>query len=213
MLMLPGDASMQEIEQLRQKLGFNDPLYVQYARFASHAVRGDFGESLYYHVPALDLIMERLPASLETLCGGPGHRPCCGGAHRHHFRRLQGVDPRYGEHAGGSLRSIHAPFLAGNHAHHGLFRESRLASHVGSRQHGAAHHAFRGAGPQPDGHVRAPHALRHAGSFEPGLHSYGTRQGRERSPGGRKTRTQERPDSTGHGCGHAVRHAHRRHGS
>ncbi|MCE5243443.1 MAG: ABC transporter permease [Desulfobacteraceae bacterium] len=65
MLMLPGDASMQEIEQLRQKLGFNDPLYVQYARFIGHAVKGDFGESLYYHVPAMDLILERLPASLE----------------------------------------------------------------------------------------------------------------------------------------------------
>ena len=65
MLMLPGDASMQEVEQLRQKLGFNDPLYVQYWRFISKAVQGDFGESLYYHVPAMDLIVERLPASLE----------------------------------------------------------------------------------------------------------------------------------------------------
>lgn len=65
MLMLPGDASMEEVEQLRQKLGFNDPLYVQYGRFIKKAVRGDFGESLYYHVPALDLILERLPASLE----------------------------------------------------------------------------------------------------------------------------------------------------
>ncbi len=65
MLMLPADASMQEVEQLRQKLGFNDPLYVQYGRFVSKAVRGDFGESLYYHVPAMELIVERLPASLE----------------------------------------------------------------------------------------------------------------------------------------------------
>lgn len=65
MLMLPGDASMQEVEQLRQKLGFNDPLYIQYWRFISKAVQGDFGESLYYHVPAMDLIVERLPASLQ----------------------------------------------------------------------------------------------------------------------------------------------------
>ena len=65
MLMLPADASMQEVEHLRQKLGFNDPLYVQYGRFISKAVRGDFGESLYYHVPAMELIVERLPASLE----------------------------------------------------------------------------------------------------------------------------------------------------
>lgn len=65
MLMLPGDASMQEVEELRQKLGFNDPLYQQYWRFLSRAVKGDFGESLYYHVPAMELIMERLPASIE----------------------------------------------------------------------------------------------------------------------------------------------------
>ena len=65
LLMLPGDASDQEIEELREQLGFNDPLYVQYVRFASKAIRGDFGESLYYHVPVMELVMERLPASLE----------------------------------------------------------------------------------------------------------------------------------------------------
>ncbi|MEW6262469.1 MAG: nickel ABC transporter permease [Thermodesulfobacteriota bacterium] len=65
MLMLPGDASKQEIEELRQKLGFNDPLYVQYWRFASRAARGDFGESLQHRMPAVTLIAERLPASLE----------------------------------------------------------------------------------------------------------------------------------------------------
>ena len=65
MLMLPGDASMAEVETLRQQLGFNDPLYVQYWRFASRAVTGDLGVSLYHRVPAIRLIMERLPASLE----------------------------------------------------------------------------------------------------------------------------------------------------
>jgi len=65
MLMLPGDASNQEIEDLRERLGFNDPIPVQYVRFAWNAVRGDFGESLYYHVPVMDLIVERLPASIE----------------------------------------------------------------------------------------------------------------------------------------------------
>ncbi len=65
LLMLPGDASDQEIEELREQLGFNDPLNVQYVRFASKAIRGDFGESLYYHVPVMELVIERLPASLE----------------------------------------------------------------------------------------------------------------------------------------------------
>lgn len=65
MLMLPGDASDQEIEELREQLGFNDPLHIQYLRFAAKAIQGDFGDSLYYNVPVFELITERLPASLE----------------------------------------------------------------------------------------------------------------------------------------------------
>ncbi len=65
MLMLPADASHQEIEALREQLGFNAPLYEQYFRFAFRAIQGDFGNSLYYKIPAMQLIIERLPASLE----------------------------------------------------------------------------------------------------------------------------------------------------
>jgi ABC-type dipeptide/oligopeptide/nickel transport system permease component len=65
MLMLPGDASDQEIEELREHLGFNDPLSQQFLRFFFNAVRGDLGDSLYFHVPVMELVLERLPASLE----------------------------------------------------------------------------------------------------------------------------------------------------
>lgn len=65
LLMLPPDASKEEVETLREQLGFNDPLAIQYLRFAGHALRGDLGVSLVHRVPALDLIFERLPASLE----------------------------------------------------------------------------------------------------------------------------------------------------
>jgi ABC-type dipeptide/oligopeptide/nickel transport system permease component len=65
MLMLPPDATMAEVETLREQLGFNDPIYVQYWRFAGRAVQGDLGSSLYFRVPAVNLILERLPASLE----------------------------------------------------------------------------------------------------------------------------------------------------
>jgi ABC-type dipeptide/oligopeptide/nickel transport system permease component len=49
---------------MRQRLGFNDPLAVQYARFLGAVVRGDFGESLRYRQDALGLVLERLPATL-----------------------------------------------------------------------------------------------------------------------------------------------------
>ena len=65
MLMLPPDATMAEVAALREQLGFNDPIYVQYWRFASRALQGDLGSSLYFRVPAVSLILERLPASLE----------------------------------------------------------------------------------------------------------------------------------------------------
>jgi ABC-type dipeptide/oligopeptide/nickel transport system permease component len=65
MLMLPADASHEQIENLREQLGFNDPLYVQYGHFVRQALSGRFGDSLYYKVPAMALILERLPASLE----------------------------------------------------------------------------------------------------------------------------------------------------
>ena len=65
MLMLPGDASDQEIEELREQLGFNDPLPEQYWRFAYNAVQGDMGNSLYFNAPVMKIVLERLPASLE----------------------------------------------------------------------------------------------------------------------------------------------------
>lgn len=51
-------------EQFRENLGLNDPLPVQYARWLGGVVRLDFGNSLQHSVPNLDLVMNRLPASL-----------------------------------------------------------------------------------------------------------------------------------------------------
>lgn len=64
-LMLPLEATQEQYENARQVLGFNDPIYVQFFRFAGKAVRGDFGESLWQRVPALDLVLERLPATFQ----------------------------------------------------------------------------------------------------------------------------------------------------
>lgn len=62
-LMLPPTASFEEIEALREKLGYNDPVFVQYGRFMSNALRGDFGQSYNYHEPALRVVLERVPAT------------------------------------------------------------------------------------------------------------------------------------------------------
>jgi peptide/nickel transport system permease protein len=65
MLFLPTDALPQQIEQVRQDLGFNDPVLVQYGRFVAKAVMGDFGKSLRHGQPAMPLLLERYPATFE----------------------------------------------------------------------------------------------------------------------------------------------------
>ncbi|MGI2328132.1 ABC transporter permease [Planococcus sp. YIM B11945] len=64
-LMLPETASDEERESLRESMGFNDPLYVQYFTYLGDLVTGDFGDSFRYNTNALNLIMERLPATIE----------------------------------------------------------------------------------------------------------------------------------------------------
>lgn len=63
-LMLPLEASQEEYLAFRKAMGFDDPLAVQFGRFAMAAVRGDFGESLWQREPALSLVLDRLPATL-----------------------------------------------------------------------------------------------------------------------------------------------------
>lgn len=64
LLFLPMDIQAKDLNEFRERLGFNDPLPVQYGRFVAGAVRGDFGESLRYKQDALGLVLERLPATL-----------------------------------------------------------------------------------------------------------------------------------------------------
>jgi ABC-type dipeptide/oligopeptide/nickel transport system permease component len=72
MLMLPPDATDKQIEEFRERMGFNDPIPLQYLRFLSGAVRGDFGISLRHQQPAMGLVLERLPATLELAVAGMG---------------------------------------------------------------------------------------------------------------------------------------------
>jgi len=63
--MLPGDASVDELRDLRRALGLDQPLWAQYLGFLRGAVTGDFGTSFRHQQPALPLVLERLPATLE----------------------------------------------------------------------------------------------------------------------------------------------------
>ena len=65
LLMLPDDATQADIEQLRDALGLNRPLPIQYWAFISKAVQGEFGRSIKGQMPVMDMIAERLPNSIK----------------------------------------------------------------------------------------------------------------------------------------------------
>lgn len=65
LIMLPPEASQQDVINFRHEYGFDRPVLVQFGDFAWHAVRGDFGDSIRHGSPAMSLALERLPATGE----------------------------------------------------------------------------------------------------------------------------------------------------
>jgi peptide/nickel transport system permease protein len=64
---LAGDSPTKEqVAEIRQQLGLDDPIWVQYGRWAGNAVHGDFGESLYSGRSVGDAIAERMPVTLSV---------------------------------------------------------------------------------------------------------------------------------------------------
>lgn len=59
--------SAKERDELREKLGLNDPFLVQWGRFLKKAVHGDLGNSFYFKRPAFDVILSKAPATLELV--------------------------------------------------------------------------------------------------------------------------------------------------
>jgi peptide/nickel transport system permease protein len=64
-LLLPPDVSTADLAAFRHAEGFDRPIWEQYASFLRGLAHGDFGQSLRYHQPALRLVLERVPATLE----------------------------------------------------------------------------------------------------------------------------------------------------
>jgi peptide/nickel transport system permease protein len=65
LLLMPSEASAEQIAALRRQLGLDQPLWVQYIQFVLNAAHGDFGISFRNQQPALGLVLERVPATLE----------------------------------------------------------------------------------------------------------------------------------------------------
>jgi len=68
-LMLGDSALGTDRETLRDQLGLNDPLIVQYLRYFGDLLQGDWGTSLFSKKPVFEEIMERVPATMELMFG------------------------------------------------------------------------------------------------------------------------------------------------
>jgi len=64
-LLLPQEASAEDVIRLRHDLGLDDPLLLQYLRFLGNSLVGDFGESLRHREPAMALVRAHLWATAE----------------------------------------------------------------------------------------------------------------------------------------------------
>jgi len=63
-LYLPQDASQEIRNQFNERLGFNDPLYIQFGRFMWGLLHLDMGQSLQFSRPALDVVLQAFPTTL-----------------------------------------------------------------------------------------------------------------------------------------------------
>ena len=69
-LLLPQNAGKEEYARYNKLLGLDKPLYVQYWKFATRAVQGDFGKSWYADTPAFKLVLERMLPTLYLTTAG-----------------------------------------------------------------------------------------------------------------------------------------------
>lgn len=64
-LFVSENASVEEIQRAREALGFDKPLHIQYLSYIWNALQGDFGISLSYRQPAMQVVLTAMPATIE----------------------------------------------------------------------------------------------------------------------------------------------------
>jgi len=69
-IMLGEKARVEDIERVREEMGFNRPVYVQYAEWMAKVLRGDLGKSIINHTPVMDELKSRLAATIEMIVAG-----------------------------------------------------------------------------------------------------------------------------------------------
>jgi peptide/nickel transport system permease protein len=70
LILLPPEATKEDVALLRKEMGLDRPLIVQYGKFLAGMVQGDFGKSFVAQRPALSLVLERMPMTLWLAASG-----------------------------------------------------------------------------------------------------------------------------------------------
>ncbi len=70
LILLPPEATKEDVAMLRKEMGLDQPIIVQYFKFLSGMARGDFGKSFVAQRPALGLVLERMPMTLWLAASG-----------------------------------------------------------------------------------------------------------------------------------------------
>ncbi|HZJ96608.1 MAG TPA: ABC transporter permease, partial [Oligella sp.] len=68
-ILIGPDADQRDRAAIIARLGLDQPIWIQYLRFLISALQGDLGNSFVYNQPALELVLQRLPATLELAFG------------------------------------------------------------------------------------------------------------------------------------------------
>ncbi len=63
-IMLGDQATPEQIQMVRESMGLNKPLYVQYGLWIKGVLRGNMGESIFFHQPVLEVIRDRAETSV-----------------------------------------------------------------------------------------------------------------------------------------------------
>ena len=64
-MMVSDEADQEERERVIKSMGLDKPWYIQYGKFVTNALQGDLGNSFVYGEPALQIIVQRMPATFE----------------------------------------------------------------------------------------------------------------------------------------------------
>jgi peptide/nickel transport system permease protein len=126
-ILISDEMTQAEIDAFIHRLGLDRPVHEQYFHFLGNALRGDLGNSFVFGEPALKLILQRMPATLELafaafilgiVVGIPLGMYAGLAPSRRRAGAIGGLDPRL----------LAADLLGRPGAHHGVRRDARLAA-------------------------------------------------------------------------------------